>query len=467
MSLPAGTAMRSVPLGPGLAIAAVVVLCMVYANLSFAVTRPSDYRYFPPFHPCVNRNMNWALGHESFNIARALAEGEGFAHPFPGRTGPTAWMPPVLPALLAALWWACGGNRPAVVAVVLVVQGLVLILTGLLTLAIARQSTRRLEPVVVAGIYSAALLCNFRDCFQANGDRWLTLLTVDLLLAGLTWGRPLQSGARAAGWGLFGGFCALSSPVAGFVWGVLSVALGLRQRAWRRLALMGLVAAAAVAPWTIRNYLVLGRWVPVKSNLVYEMYQSQCLQPDGILQARTLRLHPYQRTSRERCEYEALGEAAYLDRKSTQFRLAVAADPLDLLDRIAARFLSATLWYVPIDRSPAEDVSWLARVHRLTHPLPFHSLFCLVLIGILDRLPPVMWTAIAIYCLYLTPYICMSYYARYAFPLLGVKTLLVVWVLDRLVRLGPPLPLPPAEMKTATASWREALSPGPWPGGCR
>ncbi len=36
---------------------------MVYANLSFTVRRPNDYRYFPPFKPGVNRTMNWELGH--------------------------------------------------------------------------------------------------------------------------------------------------------------------------------------------------------------------------------------------------------------------------------------------------------------------------------------------------------------------------------------------------------------------
>jgi hypothetical protein len=408
---------------------------MTYANLSFAVSRPDSYRYFPPFEPRVNRNMNWELGHESFNIARSLAGGEGFAHPFPGRTGPTAWAPPVLPALLAALWWVCDGNRPAVVAVVLVVQTLVLILTGLLTLVLAGPSLRRIGPGTVAGIFIAALLCNFRDCFQANGDRWITLLTVDLLLAGLAWGRPLRSGPRAACWGCFGGLCALTSPVAGFAWGVLSVASGLRQRAWTRLTLMGLLAAATLAPWTIRNYLVFGRWVPVKSNLAYELYQSHCLQPDGLLQARTLRLHPYQRTSRERREYAALGEAAYIDRKSAQFHQAVVADPVDLLYRIGARFVGATLWYVPIDRSPAENTSWLTWGQRLTHPLPFLGLCGLVLSGIRARLHPMVWTAIAIYLLYLIPYISTSYYSRYAFPLLGVKVLLVVWACDWLVGL--------------------------------
>src|SRR5262249_40449179 len=154
-----------------------------------------------------------------------------------------------------------------------------------------------------------------------------------------------------------------------------------RERVWARLMLMLLTAALTLTPWTIRNYRVFGRWIPVKSNLPYELYQSHCLQSDGILQARTLSQHPYQRASRERGSYDALGEAAYLERKAEQFRVAVAADPWDLLDRIAARFLCATLWYVPIDRSPADDSSWWMLMQRLAHPWPFVALFILVLVG--------------------------------------------------------------------------------------
>jgi hypothetical protein len=127
--------------------------------------------------------------------------------------------------------------------------------------------------------------------------------------------------------------------------------------------------------------------------------------------------------------------AAYLDRKAEQFRQAVAADPLDFLDRVAARFLGATLWYVPMDRSPAEDASWLTWGHRLTHPLPFLCLIGLVLAGVCNRLRPVVWLAIATYLLYLLPYVCASYYGRYAFPLLALKVLLIVWAFDRLVSL--------------------------------
>jgi hypothetical protein len=198
---------------------------------------------------------------------------------------------------------------------------------------------------------------------------------------------------------------------------------------------MVLLTTITVAPWTIRNYLVFGRWIPLKSNLAYELYQSHCLQPDGILEVRTLRLHPYQRAGRERHEYDLLGEAAYLDQKALQFRKAVAADPLELLDRIAARFQGATLWYVPMDRSPVQNPSWMMWGQRLTHPLPFLGLLGLVVLGVRDPLHPAVWTAIAIYWLYLIPYICTSYYDRYAFPLLAVKVLFVVWAFDRLVGL--------------------------------
>jgi hypothetical protein len=421
---------RSAPLAPALLIAGVVISCMIYANLSFAATKQEDYRYFPPFAPGVNVNMNRDLGAEYFYIARSLTEGNGFANPFDAPTGPTAWMPPILPAILAVLWWACAGNRAAVMIIVLTLQAAVLIGTGLLILAIAGRTTRRTGPGAVAGIYIAVLLCTFHDCFQANGDRWLSLLAIDVLLAGCFWYGPLQTTSRSAAWGAFGGLCALISPIAAFAWGVYSTALGLRQRAWGRTALMLATAVVVLAPWTIRNYLVFGRWIPVKSNLAYEIYQSHCLQSDGLLNGQGQNLHPIHRHSRERREYEALGEIAYVDRKAAQVVKAVAADPLDLLDRIAARFLGATLWYVPTDRSPHASAAWFLWMQRVAHPLPFLGLLVLVFVGVSRGLTGSEWTTIAIYALYLTPYIIVSYYPRYGFPLLAAKALLMLWAFD-------------------------------------
>jgi len=432
--------------------------CAVYANLSFAVTNPSDYRYFPPFERNVNANSNHHLGAEYFNIARSLVRGRGFSSPFGEQTGPTAWMPPVLPGILAGLLWACDGDRDAVMAVVIFFQVTVLIGTGLLVLALAGQ-TSRWAGAVAAAAYFVGLLYHFRLCFQTTHDCWLVLLALDLLIAWACWGSPLRRRWTAAGWGLFGGFCALVNPMVALAWGVFSLVSGVRQRAWFPLGMALLIGGLTLIPWAVRNYLVFGRWVPVKSNLAYELYQSQCLQPDGLIQNKTFATHPYGSASRERQEYKALGEMAFLDHKQEQFRAAVWADPLDFLDRAACRFLGATLLYEPFDRAGEAKKPWVLWLSRLAHPLPFLGFLVLTLTAVWRRLTPAQWVVIGAYLLYLLPYVAVSYYERYAVPLVGVKVLLVLWAGGRLLSFlvgkgvesdGPAQASPPARAPRRT-----------------
>ncbi len=440
-SPPAPTRRRALP---ALLLAAAVAACSVYANLSFAVSNSADYRYFPPFRPHVNANDNAHLGGEYFNIARSLVAGQGFAHPFDRPTGPTAWQPPVLPLVLAGLLWGCGGNRRAVMAVVVSFQVQVLIATGLLVLGLARQTGRRPGAWAAAAVFFAGLLCHFRLCFQTTHDGWLVLLAVDGLLAGLCWCQPLHRRRVAAAWGLFGGLCALINPVVGLAWGVSSLVTGLRARAWAGLGMAVLAAGLTLTPWTVRNYLTFGRLIPTKSNLAYELYQSQCLQPGGLLQDTTFSRHPYGRTTPERREYRALGETAYLDRKWQQFCQAVRNGPGDYARRVGERFLGATVWYVPMDRTEASQRPWAYRLGRLSHPLPFLGLLVLLATAVRIPLHRVEWAAIGVYVLYLLPYVAASYYDRYGMPLLGVKALLVLWAAGRLLSLLPTRKAPAA-----------------------
>jgi hypothetical protein len=428
---------RPIPFLAAIVLTTGIFACSIYANLSFAVTNTANYRYFPPFQPFVNQNMNNHLGAEYFHIARALVAGEGFANPFGEPTGPTAWMPPVLPAVLAGLLWLCDGNKDAVMAIVVFLQVYVLVGTGLLVLVLVRQTTERLGAAVAAAIFFVGLLSYFHLCFQFTHDCWLILLAMDVLIAGFCWWQPLQRWPRAAGWGLVGGLCALINPVVAFTWGMFSLLIAWRQRAWSRLALASVVAGLTLAPWIVRNYLLFGRLIPVKSNLAYELFQSQCLQPDGLLRSTTFGGHPYASAGRERQEYKGLGEIAFLERRKEIFLQAVAADPVDFLDRVASRFLGATLWYVPFDRTGEIRRPWVLWSNRLTHPLPFLALLLLVFTAAQRPLHGAQWAVIAIYLLYLLPYIGVSYYERYAMPLLGVKALLVIWAADRLLSWLP------------------------------
>src|ERR1700734_2760149 len=55
---------------------------------------------------------HFAFGYEMGRIGRALMTGYGFAEPFRGHTGPTAWVPPLYPWILAGDFWLFGVYTP-------------------------------------------------------------------------------------------------------------------------------------------------------------------------------------------------------------------------------------------------------------------------------------------------------------------------------------------------------------------
>ena len=389
-SVPGATSARRFPLLALMVLITAIFGCSIYANLSFAVTDKKDYEYFPPFKPRINANWNHHLGAEYFNIAKSMYAGKGFSNPFTNlESGPTAWMPPVLPTILAGLLWMFDGDRDTVMAVVIFLQVFVLIGTGILVLALVRKTCSRLWTFVAVVIFLLGVLCDFHLWFQFTHDCWLVLLALDLLIAGLCWLRPLNRWSMAAGWGVFGGVCALVNPLVALTWGVFSLLLGWHERRWSRLGVALLAAGITLMPWTVRNYLVFGRLIPVKPNLAYELYQSQCLQADGLLRRSTFeRHHPNNPSApKERREYIELGEMAYLDHKREQFWEAVWANPQNFVERVADRFLGATLWYEPLERTEIIKRPRMHLISRLTHPLPFLALLVLVSVAFWKRLP--------------------------------------------------------------------------------
>src|SRR5207302_10002241 len=101
-----------------------------------------------------------------------LVAGQGFAHPFNGPSGPTAWMPPALPGIQAGLLWLCNGRRDAVMAIVVFVQVHALIATGMFVVLLAGQTAPRVGTWSVVAVFFAGLLYHFDWCFQTTQDYW-------------------------------------------------------------------------------------------------------------------------------------------------------------------------------------------------------------------------------------------------------------------------------------------------------
>lgn len=399
-----------------------------WANLSWDVTDSEDFKYFPPFKAGFDRNGNRHLGAEYFSIARAIADGRGFSDPFGADTGPTAWMPPVLCWIEAGLLTYYDHDLDSVMNAIILLQILALFLAVWVVLIYCGQSPRWWVSLVII----TQLMLHFKYAFQNTHDCGLLMLVVDGLLAGLAWGRVFSSNARAILWGGYGGLAVLCSPVVGFCWVALSFLFA--RGHYRRFALALVTMALVLTPWTIRNYQVFGKFIPVKSNLFYELYQSQCLQETGVLQATTFGSHPWGKNNKASRDYRRKGEMEFLQEKKELFLEALEKDPMDFVERVGERFLAVTLIYEPHEPQREKEFPEALTATCLTYPLPFLGWLWLLVAYLRFGLTRVEKIVFWIYPLYFLPYIVVSYYNRYEFPLLTVKWILIIWFGDRVVR---------------------------------
>ena len=72
---------------------------------------------------------NFSFGWEMGRIGRALATGRGFADPFDGQTGPTAWEPPLYPYLVAGVFRLAGVYTHASALILLAINSVFSALT--------------------------------------------------------------------------------------------------------------------------------------------------------------------------------------------------------------------------------------------------------------------------------------------------------------------------------------------------
>jgi hypothetical protein len=357
------------------------------------------------------------LGAEHRCVAKAIASGEGFSNPFHDSSGPTAWIAPAFPYLLAGLYVLLGDDPTLVEWCVLAFQSGVVLFTVWLVLREAQHLHAFWIGVASVGI---GLSGHYFHLFQHTHDWPLQLLFVNLFWISCSSINRL----RVRPWmvGLLGGASVLANPTLICPW--LYVLRRQRYTA-KALALAFATFSCVTAPWYVRNRVVLGKWIPIKSNLMFEAWQSQCWDADGILEATTLREHPWTKDGDMRKEYRELGEITFIESYAAKYRQSIAVAPSDLLKRIANRFVAACGVYAPYYSN--ERYYWFYYYWKCaTHPLAFFSALLVIAAG--SRLKDCKQiNAICIYALFLLPYIFVSYYTRYAIPLVGIKMLLMLY----------------------------------------
>ena len=255
---------------------------------------------------------NFSFGFEMGRIGRAIATGQGFSDPFEGRTGPTAWEPPLYPYLIAAVFKITGVYTHASALILLSFNSFFSALTCIPIFLIAKKCFS--EKVALWSGWLWALLPSVM--YWCTRWVWETSLAA-LLLAILFWITLQLEEARGAKlwivYGVLWGIAALTNT------SLLAFLLPSGLWAWYRrykkqagslpqVALASLFFMATISPWLVRNYETFGKFIFVRSNFGAELRLGNGPFADGTWMQW---LHPSQNIVELR-RYQQMGELTYV-----------------------------------------------------------------------------------------------------------------------------------------------------------
>jgi len=415
---------------------------------------------------------HFQFGWEAGRIARALVTGYGYSDPFANaflaHTGPTAWLPPLYPLLMAAIFRLFGVYTLKSAWVLLVIQSVFSAATALATWEIAARCFSRRVALWSAwlwALYPAAMQYAVRWPWEMTltptlfsfvlvlALRLRSVGSCQLQVAGCQLEETTASGEQrtvsqpatgnwqpTTSWLLFGllwGLIALTNstlliflPVCA-LWILLPTLRNLGAPSMRSHRMSGikptllgpLLAAllflACIAPWTIRNWQVFHAFIPLRGNLGAEMYMGNGPGSNGLLMEY---YHPFQAPEQLRL-YASLGEVRYVAMRGAAARAFIAAHPAHFCADVARRIYF--FWAgVP---HPADE-AWYNEAGRT---LNFAFLSVAGLLGLalaLARRVPAAGLFAWAFLLLPLPYYLITVHARFRHPLEPLICILGVYL---------------------------------------
>lgn len=220
-------------------------------------------------------NSPGAIEHEA--IARLLLSGEGFSFIDFGHRGPSSVQSPPYPLVLAGLFWLFGSSTPAAFIAAMVLNAIVSSVAVMLTYYLGRTlgATHRTGLLAAAGCAVWPTQVYAPTHVQA-----IAFITAGVVAIMILFYRSVRSG-RLRTWlaySVIGCLAALTEPVllpammlSGILillWPGLSAPVRLRNA-----AILLFAAMVIIGPWSVRNRMVHGAWIPIKSTFWVNMWK--------------------------------------------------------------------------------------------------------------------------------------------------------------------------------------------------
>lgn len=290
---------------------------------------------------------------ESGNIAHSLAVGNGFSSPFRVDTGPTAWLPPIYPLLLAGIFRTFGSYTfHSFIAV-----ALLNILFATLTCVPIFFAGKRIGSLNVAAgaawlwaVFPNAILIPVQSMWDASLSALLVAAIFCATLALAESSRVRDWCAYGLLWGIMLMTNATLAALLPLLLGWLAYRSHKQRRPWfGRLALSIGIVVLCCLPWTIRNYEIFHTFVPLRSGFGLQLWLGNNDDTKDIFRAE---LHPIYNAD-ERARYIQMGETAYMQEKQQQALQYMASHPAREAHLIGNRIISVWSGGTP---TPVKDL---------------------------------------------------------------------------------------------------------------
>jgi 4-amino-4-deoxy-L-arabinose transferase-like glycosyltransferase len=437
---------RSVLLRAATSLSLIVVVA-VGARLAFAWDQqreiPSQVLSLVPFQT------------ETGHIAFSIATGKGFSSPFQRDTGPTAWIAPVYPYLLAGIFKIFGVYtvRSFFAAALL---NILFSAGACVPIFYAGKRIAGLGTARAAAWLWALFPNSIIIPFEWVWDTCLSALLVAVLLLATF---KLAEARRLRDWCFYGflwGFALLTNPAVALLLPVFVLWAAFRVRnddpksAWvTRPALATGVALLCCVPWTVRNYIAFHSLIPIRSNFAFELYvgnnenydEQHRFRPGAITQ------------DREILRYFRLGESAFMKEEKKKALAFLVAHPRIALWLASERMVD--FWMgtaTPLATFRQAELPWLRMILLCNFAAPLGALTGAVVLLVRRNkyAVPVISVPVVFPVLYYVTHTSL----RYRHPIDPVVLLLVaiglngLWQLFRLKREKEAS----AEIPTADAS---------------
>jgi hypothetical protein len=383
--------------------------------------------------------FGWEMG----RIARALVTGFGYADPFTGHTGPTAWVPPLYPLLLAGVFKIFGVYTAQSAWVILTINSIFSAATSSVIYEIAARcfnglgSSRAKKIALWSGwlwaLHPAAMQYAVHWVWDMAVTAFLfsEVIVLALRVRGVGEDAPAAETQTASRWAMFGIFSGMIGllnstlllfvPVCG-IWMLLGAAKNKTAlpSAIAKAVMAGTLFFACLAPWMWRNWTVFHAFVPIRGNFGAELHASVAEGYNGFTLGTRI---PICEACPEYKEYKQMGELAYVRREGQFAQQYIRSHKLLFAQLAVKRFY---FYWISVPH-PIELGVWNEAFRVLNYSfLSVAGLLGLAL-ALKRRIPGAVLFAWALALLPLVYYF-VTVQARFRHPLEPILTILTVYL---------------------------------------